>query len=559
MTLAQRLMLAITVLTIAVTATLGFAVREAWRSTEEERFRVQFQEAVVRLDEQLSAEVARLPELVELLCRHDPTLDSTLIDLSTGRLDSGRRLAVSVRVTDLQRTLGVEELVLLTSEGEVLGAVHEALVTGSKAPELAAQVARPRKGAQLRPAASGPLALEAHCTRSRGRAWVGVYAARHLTRLLEDVGRSHGVTIRQATDSTPDPNVLSAELTVKGLGEALGDARFVATRSRVPLSASLEQLDLTLGVIGGGTLFGALLVAYLLARGLARPISDLSAEARRVVEGQPRPVRGRGGRELVELAEAFNQAIQDLAALRRRLAATERIAARREVARQVAHEIKNPLAPIRAAVETLRRLRARGDVAFDDYFDEATKTVLDEVKRINTIVSEFTRFARLPPPNPAPMDVAQAVRQVVGLHTEHDEAGVAIELSVEPCPTLVADRDQLVQVMTNLLQNAVDACRAEPKPRVTVWVRPLGHTHVEIGVADNGPGFAPEVRDRLFEPYVTTKEHGTGLGLAIVQRIVMEHGGDLYAEAGSPGAVLRFQLPLSGPTLLPEPPPSSRR
>ncbi len=554
MTLAQRLMLAITVLTIAVTATLGFAVREAWRSTEEERFREQFQEAVARLDEQLSAEVARLPELVELLCRHDPTLDSTLIDLSTGRLDSGRRLAVSVRVADLQRTLGVEELVLLTSEGEVLGAVHQALVTGSKAPELAAQVARPQQGAELRPVAGGPLALQAHCTRSRGRVWVGVYAARHLTRLLEDVGRSHGVTIRQATDSAPDPNVLSAELTVKGLG----DARFVATRSRVPLSASLERLDLTLGVIGGGTLAGALLIAYLLARGLARPISDLSAEARRVVEGQPRPVRGRGGRELVELADAFNQAIQDLAALRRRLAATERIAARREVARQVAHEIKNPLAPIRAAVETLRRLRARGDAAFDDYFDEATTTVLGEVKRINTIVTEFTRFARLPPPNPAPMDVAQAVRQVVGLHTEHDEAGVVIELSVEPCPTLVADRDQLVQVMTNLLQNAVDACRAEPKPRVAVWVRPLGHTHVEIGVADNGPGFAPEVRDRLFEPYVTTKAHGTGLGLAIVQRIVMEHGGDLYAEAGSPGAVLRFQLPIHGPTLLPEPPPSSR-
>src|SRR3954454_18853824 len=97
--------------------------------------------------------------------------------------------------------------------------------------------------------------------------------------------------------------------------------------------------------------------------------------------------------------------MDELTAMRKRLAVTERIAARREIARQVAHEIKNPLAPIRAAVETLRRLRARNDPAFDGYFDEATRTVLDEVFRITRIVSEFTEFARLPPPRPGPVDV----------------------------------------------------------------------------------------------------------------------------------------------------------
>ena len=126
-----------------------------------------------------------------------------------------------------------------------------------------------------------------------------------------------------------------------------------------------------------------------------------------------------GPRELVEAAEAFNQAIADLSALRKRLAATERIAARREIARRVAHEIKNPLAPIRAAVETLRRLRARNDPAFDEYFDEATRTVLDEVSRISNIVQEFTRFARLPPPNPAPIDIVEAEAEVA--RREHGE------------------------------------------------------------------------------------------------------------------------------------------
>src|SRR5207248_9015248 len=133
----------------------------------------------------------------------------------------------------------------------------------------------------------------------------------------------------------------------------------------------------------------------------AEPIVSLAEQARRVVIGDPVPIEGRGGRELEQLAQSFNRTIADLAALRKRLAATERIAARREIARQVAHEIKNPLAPIRAAVETLRRLRARSDPAFDDYFDEATRTVLDEVYRITKIVSEFTEFARLPAPQPA--------------------------------------------------------------------------------------------------------------------------------------------------------------
>src|SRR6185503_6987659 len=108
-----------------------------------------------------------------------------------------------------------------------------------------------------------------------------------------------------------------------------------------------------------------------LARGLSQPLVELAAQTREVVRGNPQPVRGRGGRELAQLARTFNRTIDELTMMRKRLARSERIAARREVARQVAHEIKNPLAPIRAAVETLRRLRAREDPAFDEYFEEA--------------------------------------------------------------------------------------------------------------------------------------------------------------------------------------------
>src|SRR5690606_23689380 len=270
-----------------------------------------------------------------------------------------------------------------------------------------------------------------------------------------------------------------------------------------------------------GTVATALVFALLLAKGIARPIVLLSEQAREVVSGEPKPVTPRGGKELVGLTHAFNQAIRDLTQLRKRLAATERIAARREIARRVAHEIKNPLAPIRTAIETLRRLRARQDPAFDEYFEEASRTVLDEVARISNIVTEFTRFARLPPPDPQPFDVVEAVRGVVNLHKSD-----AFELSFEAdsLGLLNADSDQVKQVVTNLLQNAIDASAGREAPRVELELRRRGEL-LRLTVRDNGPGVPQAMRDKLFEPYNTTKPHGTGLGLAIVQRIIIEHGG----------------------------------
>jgi nitrogen fixation/metabolism regulation signal transduction histidine kinase len=206
-------------------------------------------------------------------------------------------------------------------------------------------------------------------------------------------------------------------------------------------------------------------------------------------------------------------------------------------------------APIRAAVETLRRLRAREDPEFDAYFDEATRTVLDEVHRIANIVTEFTSFARLPPPRPQDVDVAELARQVVALHKPGARA--ALDAVVERGATVVrADRDQIVQVLTNLVQNALDAVgNLGDLGRVRVAVAPEGADSVAVTVTDNGPGVAPEIAARLFEPYATTKTHGTGLGLAIAQRIAIEHNGELSCLASAPGegAVFRLVLPVSGP------------
>jgi nitrogen fixation/metabolism regulation signal transduction histidine kinase len=368
--------------------------------------------------------------------------------------------------------------------------------------------------------------------------------------VLESVAASHGVNLSLSKPSTGDAMVTAVSI------RELGGMTLFASRSRVPLTRSLQSLDATIFAIGAGTLGAALLIALLLSRGLARPIVKMAAQAREVAGGEPKPVKGEGGKELVELANSFNQAIADLTQLRKRLAATERIAARREIARQVAHEIKNPLAPIRAAVETLRRLRAREDPAFDEYFDEATRTVLEEVARISNIVSEFTRFARLPPPDPAPLELGEVAKKVVGLHAN---SGAAVELVARPVPVVSADGDQMVQVLTNLIQNAIDAAKLGKDPHVAVELDALGADRVRLSVRDNGPGVPAELRPRLFEPYVTSKPEGTGLGLAIVHRIVVEHGGEItHADAPGGGAVFTVVLPVSGPTLLTEAPvPSS--
>jgi two-component system nitrogen regulation sensor histidine kinase NtrY len=547
--LAERLGLAIFALTVGVLLALGLGVREAWRLAEARSFEAAFTQALVPLRDQLASEISELPELVRPLCEDDPLVDSALVGLVASDL-AERRLPISLRVPKLARALSLDELVVLTSSGEIIGSTKPGQV-GQRDPQLLSRVAKAPESARL-DGALHTLKVEAACLRrdsARPKLWVGVYASRDLNAVLTRIGKSSGVELSL---EPPPPSNDRLQRTLP-LPERAG-LSITASRSRRALLSTVEQLDLTVLLIGSATLASALLITVLLSRGLARPVRALAEQAQRVIHGDPTPVVATGARELVEAAEAFNRAISDLVALRKRLAVTERIAARREIARRVAHEIKNPLLPIRASVETLRRLRARNDPQFDDYFDEATRTVLDEVARITHIVGEFTRFARLPAPEPAPFDAEEAVRSVVTLHAA---AGAPIELEVEPCPELTADRDQVVQVVTNLVQNAQQALAGRPDGRVKVRVG-REHDKWQLSVIDNGPGVAPEMRSRLFEPYATTKAEGTGLGLAIVERIVVEHGGEIrFDDAPGGGAAFVVKLPLSGPTLLPEAPRDS--
>jgi nitrogen fixation/metabolism regulation signal transduction histidine kinase len=175
-------------------------------------------------------------------------------------------------------------------------------------------------------------------------------------------------------------------------------------------------------------------------------------------------------------------------------------------------------------------------------FAESAQTILDEVARLKHIVAEFSSFARMPQPRLAPVDISEVVDGALALYKGGD---TPLDLSLaRDLPPALADREQLTQVVINLVENARDAVAAGGRIRVATRV---AEARIELEVADDGPGLSDEARAKLFTPYFTTKTKGTGLGLAIVHRIVRDHGGDIRV-GGGPGAVFTVSLPRATPS-----------
>ncbi|MBT8470840.1 MAG: GHKL domain-containing protein, partial [Deltaproteobacteria bacterium] len=288
----------------------------------------------------------------------------------------------------------------------------------------------------------------------------------------------------------------------------------------------------------------ALLFGGYLNRWLHGSIDELTEAATRVGRGDlDTTLRDGSGGAFPATATAFNRMTRDLRDAREQLRQTERIAAWQEIAKSLAHEIKNPLSPIRLSVETLRKARERSSDDFDAMFDESSKTILQEVDRLRVIVDEFSRFAQLPAPKLRNTDLREIIVQAASLHAK-GAASLRTALPDEPLTAFV-DADQITQVLHNLLQNAQHAAiEAHPDGggALRLSVEQSAST-LHIRVEDNGAGISADQTDAIFEPYYTRKEGGTGLGLAIAQRIVTEHGGRIDVESKPGRTVLTVVLP----------------
>jgi PAS domain S-box-containing protein len=227
----------------------------------------------------------------------------------------------------------------------------------------------------------------------------------------------------------------------------------------------------------------------------------------------------------------------------------QRDAAWGEVARRLAHEIKNPLTPIQLSAERLRRKYLRPDAGEAGLLDRATHTIIQQVEAMKQMVNAFSEYARTPTMEFTRFDVNALITELSELYAHHDKP-LAITLSLSPdVPPIEADAGRLRQVLHNLLRNALEAMEHQDDTRVEISTRRLTSAEadlVEIKVADNGPGFLKDLVHQAFDPYVTSKPKGTGLGLAIVKKLVEEHGGQINArnrEQG--GAEISILIPIS--------------
>ncbi|CAN0484737.1 unnamed protein product, partial [Discosporangium mesarthrocarpum] len=292
---------------------------------------------------------------------------------------------------------------------------------------------------------------------------------------------------------------------------------------------------------------------------LTEMISDAHSRPNRLIEaqismqrvGRPRTLFVRLAADVVDRKiMGFVITFDDIT----ELVAAQRKAAWSDVARRIAHEIKNPLTPIQLAAERLRR-KYLDEVSSDpETFSNCTDTIIRQVGDIGRMVDEFSAFARMPRPEMEKMDLGKICREALVL-PRSAHPGVEFVSDIPDIPVMISgDARQLSQVLTNLLQNSVDAI--DGRTAIDTGALPRGSIQlalsiidddVSIEITDNGKGLPVEKRDRLTEPYMTTRTKGTGLGLAIVKTILEDHSGVLELkdrDDGEPGASIRVTIPL---------------
>lgn len=315
----------------------------------------------------------------------------------------------------------------------------------------------------------------------------------------------------------------------------------VASSRQIYVDLRNQIRNAALLAAGSGLLLAILLSSWAAAR-VTRPIESLARAAHEVASGDwTVNVEVDSADEIGQLADSFNRMTRELLDQRERLLQAERVAAWRELARRLAHELKNPLFPLQLTVENLLRSREASPQQFDETFRESATTLLSEISNLKNIIGRFSDFSKMPQPHFQSVHLNDLIQDVIKVHhAQLDKAGISCRLELAASEPVAADPDLLHRVVSNLVLNAIDAM---PEGGTLTLRTGTQQSSVRIDVADSGAGIKPEERDRLFTPYYTSKPHGTGLGLAIVQSIVSDHGGRISVDS-TPGRGTTFIIEL---------------
>jgi signal transduction histidine kinase len=364
-----------------------------------------------------------------------------------------------------------------------------------------------------------------------------------LIQQVRQTGQQSSMLIHRSQDPIDDETVNAIPL--KGQDDRTLAILLVGSsrRTYVELKRHIQSAALLVG--GAGILLAILLSSWAAGR-VTQPIEQLATAAREVASGNlDAQVDVTSSDEVGELAETFNRMTRELLAQKEQLVQTERVAAWRELARRLAHELKNPLFPLQLTVENLVRAREQNPEIFDEIFRESSATLLAEINNLKTIISRFSEFSKMPKPQFQRVDANEIVRGVARLFQaqlqNRDQAKIQCGMELqEGLGPIAADPELLHRAISNLVLNAMDAMAQGG----TLTIRTRGEgERVSFEVADTGTGLTPEECGRLFTPYYTNKQHGTGLGLAIVQSVVSDHGGKISARS-QPGHGTTFVIEL---------------
>jgi nitrogen fixation/metabolism regulation signal transduction histidine kinase len=543
--LKARLILAFSLITLIPLAIamvfLTARIQSMVRSQAEERLA----SALEGIGTQTAEDGGRIAAKIEILAR-DPQLKRLYLLRPSGSRDLADYLA------ERQVLLGLDLLAVTDSSGHAAapeGALNTPSIAAAPGMDALALMARSPISYQGTTAGilSGGLLIDAGVLERLGKTsgveWIlrdpaGRIAATTLPRMpsgamprIPSAGRAEVAGQTYLTRSLPLAVGNPPHATITGLASTVSADRAVAS---VQIASALLAL-LGLGI--------AIPLAIVWSSQISRPVERLAAFSEKVARGEwEEPLTLHSVRELQTLVDALDRMRRDLQTYREKLVTSERQAAWSQMARKVAHEVKNPLTPIAISVADLKRSYDQKRPDFPEILDQAVRTVGEEVETLRRLLQEFSDFARIPPPRLEPCGVTRLLGDLETLYGREVSTGRLVVRLPGQDIAFNADAGQMRQALINLVKNGLEALNGAGCVTVSAQTR---EGALEISVSDSGPGLSEDQRANLFVPGFTTKTHGSGLGLTIVERIVSDHEGEIDVDSGKGrGTTFRIRLPL---------------
>ncbi|MEX1002475.1 MAG: HAMP domain-containing sensor histidine kinase [Crocinitomicaceae bacterium] len=274
----------------------------------------------------------------------------------------------------------------------------------------------------------------------------------------------------------------------------------------------------------------SIILTIIVSNRLTRPLKYIQESLKSVQIGAKyRPIKYEGTDEIGELVKEYNKKVEELQENAEALAKSERESAWREMAKQVAHEIKNPLTPMKLSIQHLKRTVNVADKASTEKLDRVSQSLIEQIDALTKIANEFSNFAKMPKAHETALNLAEILKSTEVVYAQSDRYTIQLNISTEEKTIIWADKDLLLRVFNNLIKNAIQAIPSEREGKININLHQLNNKYI-VSVQDNGLGINPEAQEKLFVPYFTTKSKGTGLGLAMSKQIVESMQGTIWFE-----------------------------